>query len=102
MCSTTADSRVVVVVAGELDHQSAARLGEELETAVSSGARCVETDLRRVDFCDCAGLNALLAARSHSRDAGVRFVVSGPVKPAVARMFQLTGTDSVLLECEAA
>jgi anti-anti-sigma factor len=64
---------------GEVDHQTAARLSDELQTAVIGGARCVEADLRRVVFCDCSGLNALLAARSRCRDAGVCFFVSGPV-----------------------
>jgi hypothetical protein len=48
-------------------------------------------------FCDCAGLNALLAARGQCRDAGVGFLVSEPVTPAVQRLLELTDTGSVLL-----
>ncbi|UXY17482.1 STAS domain-containing protein [Streptomyces cynarae] len=95
---TTLDSRMVVSVAGEVDHLTAARLGDELGAAGLSGARWVEADFSRVGFCDCSGLNVLLAARSHFRDAGVRFSVFGPVAPAVERLFQLTGTGPLLQE----
>ncbi|MEV6742295.1 STAS domain-containing protein [Streptomyces sp. NPDC051104] len=98
LTSSTLDSRTVVSVAGEVDHLTAARVGDELGVAVLSGARWVEADFSRVGFCDCAGLNVLLAARSHFRDAGVQFSMSGPVAPAVERLFQLTGTGPLLRE----
>ncbi|MFM9709070.1 STAS domain-containing protein [Streptomyces galilaeus] len=62
-----------------------------------NGARSVEADFSRVVFCDCAGLSALLAARGHCQDAGVRFWVSGPVTAAVQRLLQLTDTGPLLL-----
>ncbi|MGW5665236.1 STAS domain-containing protein [Streptomyces sp. NPDC003758] len=64
---TTLDSRMVVSVAGEVDHLTAARLSDELGAAGLSGARWVEADFSRVGFCDCSVLNVLLAARSHFR-----------------------------------
>jgi anti-anti-sigma factor len=64
--------------------------------AILSGARWVEADFSQVDFCDCSGLRILLAARSHFQDARVRFSVSGPVTPAVDRLFHLTGTVRLL------
>ena len=97
VASATLDSRTVVSATGEVDHLTAALLGDELGAAVLGGARWVEADFSRVGFCDCAGLGVLLAARSHLRDAGVRFSVSGPVAPAVERLFRLTGTGPLLL-----
>ncbi|MEU5320330.1 STAS domain-containing protein [Streptomyces sp. NPDC021056] len=58
-----------------------------------SGARCVEADLSRVRFCDCAGLNVLLGAWSRCRDAGVRFVVFGPIGPGL-RLLHRSGSGS--------
>ncbi|MFM9709074.1 STAS domain-containing protein [Streptomyces galilaeus] len=97
VCSTSVAGRTVVAVTGEVDHQTATRLDDVLLTVIASGARCVEVDFSRVSFCDCAGLNVLLGARSRCLDAGVRFVVAGPVAPAVERLLQLTGTAPLLL-----
>ncbi|WP_374201630.1 STAS domain-containing protein [Streptomyces sp. ISL-22] len=69
----------------------------ELEAAMTSGARCVQADFSRVAFCDCSGLNALSAARSRCRAAGVRFCVSGPLMPEVRRLLHLTDTGPILL-----
>ena len=92
LTTTTVHSRTVVSVVGEVDHLTAAQLGDELGAAILSGARWVEADFSQVGFCDCAGLGVLLAARSLFEDAGVRFSVAGPVTAAVDRLFQLTGT----------
>jgi anti-sigma B factor antagonist len=100
--ATLHSSRTVVSVAGEVDHLTAARLGDALGAAILSGARWVAADFRQVRFCDCAGLSVLLAARSHFEDAGVCFSVSGPVTPVVDRLFQLTGTGQLLRRREAA
>ncbi|PWI11707.1 hypothetical protein DIZ27_02965 [Streptomyces sp. NWU339] len=77
-------------------------LNNELKAAALSGARRVEVDFSRVDFCDCAGLNALLAARIHCQELGVGFSVPGPVTPAFARLVQLAGVGPLLLMPQAA
>ncbi|WP_158101947.1 STAS domain-containing protein [Streptomyces swartbergensis] len=100
--STAVAGRTVVTVVGEIDHETAGRLGDDLKAAVLSGARRVEVDFSRVGFCDCAGLNVLLAARIHCQGLGVGFSVSGPVAPAVARLFRLADTDALLLVSQAA
>ncbi|MGX5207164.1 STAS domain-containing protein [Streptomyces violaceus] len=97
VCSETVDRRTVVTVVGEVDHLTADRLSEELESAVINGARSIEADFSRVAFCDCSGLSVLLAAHGHCRDAGALFAVSGPMTPVVKRLLQLTGTGPVLL-----
>ncbi|MEU7305267.1 STAS domain-containing protein [Streptomyces sp. NPDC007206] len=91
------DSRTVVAVAGEVDHLTAAGLDDALQAAVISGATHIEADFSRVAFCDCAGLNVLLAAHNRCRQAGVRFAVSGPLSPVVERLLQVGGTGPVLL-----
>src|ERR1700677_1318661 len=58
---------LVVGVSGEIDIASAPKLRDELLGALRRhGARLVG-DLGGVPFIDCAGINALLAARSHAR-----------------------------------
>ncbi|MEU1940509.1 STAS domain-containing protein [Streptomyces coeruleorubidus] len=97
VCSATVDRRTVVTVIGEVDHLTADRLSQELESAVINGAQSIEADFSRVAFCDCSGLSVLLAANDRCRDAGAFFAVSGPVTPAVKRLLQMTGTGPVLL-----
>ena len=51
----------------------------------------VTVDLRRVEFLDCLGLQALLEQHERSTAHGRRIdFVQGP--PAVRRLFELTGT----------
>jgi anti-anti-sigma factor len=57
------DGDITVRVRGELDMDSVEPLRSVLEDSVSRCARRVELDLSGVTFCDCSGLNLLLAAR---------------------------------------
>ncbi|WP_434598006.1 STAS domain-containing protein [Streptomyces sp. A5-4] len=97
MSSVWAGGRVVVPVVGEVDHLTSARLGSELDTAVTSGAQCIEVDFRRVKFCDCSGVNALLGARRTALEAGACLHLSGPLEPVVARLLQVMEAESSLL-----
>ncbi|MEU0948349.1 STAS domain-containing protein [Streptomyces canus] len=94
--STMAGDRVAVLVVGEVDELTLPQLSAELLAAVIGGPRWGEVDFRQVSLCDCSGLNALLSARQHAQEAGVRFGVSDPVTPVVERLFSLTGVDVVL------
>ncbi|MFJ9908924.1 STAS domain-containing protein [Streptomyces sp. NPDC101152] len=88
--------RMIIPVAGEVDHTTAPQLRAALLPALTSGARQVELDFTQVSFCDCSGLNTLLDAYHHARQTGVCFGVSGPLTPAVARLFALAEVESVL------
>jgi len=93
---TMTDGQMIVPVAGEVNPTTAPQLSAELISALTSGARCVQLDFSPVSFCDCSGLNALLGAYHHARETGVCFGISGPVTPAVGRLFALAAVESVL------
>jgi anti-sigma B factor antagonist len=61
---------LVVGVSGEIDIASAPKLREELLGALRRHGTRLVLDLGGVTFIDCAGINALLAARSHARLEG--------------------------------
>jgi anti-sigma B factor antagonist len=61
---------LVVAVSGEIDIASAPKLCEELLSAVRRHGARLALDLGGVTFMDCAGINALLAARRHARLEG--------------------------------
>ena len=58
---------LVVTVSGEIDIASSSKLREELLGAMRRHGARLALDLSGVTFMDCAGINALLAARRHAR-----------------------------------
>jgi anti-sigma B factor antagonist len=88
--------RVPVVRApDELDITNAGQFREALLAAAEHGARITVIDLSRTQFCDSAGLHALVAAHKRARAAGgeVRLVISDPH---VLRIFAISGLDQVI------
>ncbi|MFF8837357.1 STAS domain-containing protein [Streptomyces sp. NPDC015130] len=83
---------VVLVLNGELDHDTVAPLRTAL-TAHREAARVV-VDCSGLRFCDSTGLNVLLKARRRMLATGGRVDLSG-LQPPVDRMLQITGARSV-------
>jgi anti-anti-sigma factor len=84
----------VVTPAGELDHHTADVLREPLEKLAEDAIPTVVVDCSHLDFCDSTGLNVLLGARLKAEAAGGGVHLAG-MKPAVARVFEITGADAV-------
>lgn len=86
---------VVVAAHGEIDIATAGDVARSLRELIDAGFRRIALDLREVSFIDSTGLRAVLEARAASAEAGVEFaLVPGP--QAVQRLFELTGTVTVL------
>jgi len=81
----------VVVLDGELDQQSAPRLGEALERAAARGKRVV-VDLTELRFIDSSGLHVLLSGPGMTD--GRRAVVCPPGN--VARVLSIVRADAAL------
>ncbi|MEU5219153.1 STAS domain-containing protein [Streptomyces sp. NPDC020807] len=84
----------LLVPAGELDHHTAALLRTPLEAALDAGRSRLVVDCSALDFCDSTGLNVLLGARLRADAAGGGVHLVG-MRPAVARVFRITGADAV-------
>ncbi|KUJ66708.1 metal ABC transporter substrate-binding protein [Streptomyces albus subsp. albus] len=84
----------VVTPAGELDHHTAELLREPLEKSVEEGRVRLVVDCSQLDFCDSTGLNVLLGARlkAEAQGGGVHLAA---MRPAVARVFEITGAEAV-------
>jgi anti-anti-sigma factor len=92
--SDTSPGVVTVVVAGEIDLDTAPAVRDEVLRHLQGGAT-VHLDLGEVTFMDSSGLHLLLATRRRAAEVGaaLRLVrVSPPVPPLVV----LTGTRAVL------
>jgi len=85
----------VVRTPEEIDITNAGYFRAALLAAAEREAGLTVTDLSRTQFCDSAGLHALVAAHKRARTAGgeVRLVVSDPH---VLRMFTISGLDRVI------
>ncbi|MBD0693952.1 STAS domain-containing protein [Streptomyces sp. CBMA123] len=88
-------SERIVTMAGELDRDSADALRTVLARPLHDGIRRIVVDLAELRFCDSTGLNILLQARLDAEAAGRTLDVVRP-RPIVARLFEVTGTDTVL------
>ncbi|MFE2523161.1 STAS domain-containing protein [Streptomyces sp. NPDC059382] len=85
------DGTRVIVCSGDLDSATTEPLREALRAAERDGIRKTVLDLAAVSFADSALLNTLVQA--HRRQ---RLVVVGPCHLQVARLFQVTGTHTLL------
>ena len=92
--SRSADDTLVLSVQGDIDLATVGTLAEHLDH-VCERADAVTVDLRRVGFLDCMGLRELLRLHEAGVATGCRVgFIQGPA--AVRRVFEMTGTLSVL------
>ncbi len=85
----------VVVAPEEIDITNAAGFRAALGEAARRGPRGFVVDMSRTQFCDTAGLHALVGAHKRAGAEGgeIRLIVTGA---AVARIFAITGLDDVI------
>jgi anti-anti-sigma factor len=89
------ESAVHLVLTGELDISSAARVEEALAKIEAEEPAVVLLDLRGLEFMDSTGLRTVVSADARAREQGRRVVVvRGP--EAVHRIFNVTRLDERL------
>jgi len=89
------DDHTIVTICGEIDLYTAPRLHSELAGLLADDmpARVV-IDMSGVEFCDSTGMNVLLSCLRRARERGGELEIAAP-KPAVRKILQVTGLDSV-------
>lgn len=85
----------VVATPAEIDITSADALGLALRKAAAYGPGPLVVDMTRTMFCDCSGLQALIAAHKRARADGRQVVLVIP-STTVLRVFAITGLDRVI------
>jgi len=85
----------VVVTPEEVDITNAGGLRTALLEAAGNGPGRLVVDMSRTQFCDTAGLHALMLAhkRAVAESGDIRLVVTSA---AVLRIFAITGLDDVI------
>ena len=81
--------QVVVALSGDLDVNKEAHICA-LVTTVAIRVPWLIVDLAGLEFTDCAGMRALVAAAKQARQAGADLVLAAP-GPLVLRVLDLTG-----------
>ncbi|WP_406058860.1 STAS domain-containing protein [Streptomyces sp. NBC_01077] len=90
----TVDASELLAPVGELDHYTAELLRSPLDEALDAGRSRLVVDCSGLEFCDSTGLNVLLGARLRADAAGGGVHLVG-MRPAVARVFHITGAEAV-------
>jgi anti-sigma B factor antagonist len=85
----------VVTLPVEIDVTNADAVREELLAVMDHGAALLIADMSKTNFCDSAGVSALVRAfrRAATSGSAMRLVVS---TPAVQRVLSITGVDRLL------
>jgi anti-sigma B factor antagonist len=84
----------LLALRGELDLASRHELEREIVRAESIGFESMIVDLSALEFMDCSGMHALLAAHRRAHAAGRQMSLRrGPRE--VHRLFELAGVDQV-------
>ncbi|MET9949963.1 STAS domain-containing protein [Streptomyces sp. NPDC006339] len=88
----------VCTIVGDLDFDTRESVQGELAALVEEGTSprppALVVDLSQVGFCDSSGLNMLLRTRAAAEAVGTELRLAG-VAPAVMRVLELTGADTV-------
>ena len=86
--------RDVVVVVGDLDGATVARLHELVGTLITSGSRDVVLDLRHMTFVDSTGLGGMLRSRQLLADLGGSLVLRSPTD-STRKVLTMAGLDGI-------
>lgn len=89
-------ARMVIALAGELDHHGAHRLDDVLHELLVAPVDCVEVDATALTFVDSSGLRSILMVRAKADDIGATFRVSTG-SPVVERVISIAGLAGQLL-----
>ena len=96
--TTTAqdDWRASIELRGEFDSANADELRAALDGHLDAGRRVLRVDTRRVTFIDSCAVGAIVNAHARCNAEHGSLILTG-VQPRIARLFQITGLDHVLL-----
>ena len=92
--------RVIVGLAGELDHCCAQRVRRELDALIADPAvRWLILDFSALQFMDSSGIGVILGRYRLLRDRGGQVAVTR-MNAHVARIFHMSGMDRVIRQLD--
>lgn len=96
--TTTAqdDWHASVALVGEFDAANSTALRAALDEHLDAGRVVLRIDTAGVSFMDSSAVGAIVHAHARCHDEHGSLIITG-VQPRIARLFQITGLDHVLL-----
>ena len=92
--------RLIVRLAGELDHYCAQTVRRELDMMISDrSVRTLVLDFTTLQFMDSSGIGVILGRYRLLRDRGGQVAVIH-MNPHVARIFHMSGLDRVIVNLD--
>ena len=92
--------RIMVRLAGELDHCCAQTVRRELDALIADpSVRSLILDLTALQFMDSSGIGVVLGRYRQMRDRGGQVAVIH-MNPHVARIFHMSGMDRVIVNLD--
>ena len=88
-------SATTIALSGDLDMATVPLLQETLVRTEADGVAALMIDLVEVTFVDSSALHAFAAARERAVASGCQLLLFG-AKPQIRRVFELTGSVSLL------
>ena len=90
------DGTVVLTPTGDLDLATCDQFERRVGELIAEGGHTITLDLSDLDFVDSTGVSVLVTLRAQLRNRGGNLSASQP-RPAVAKVFEVTGLDHLLL-----
>ena len=92
--------RLIVRLAGELDHYCAQSVRRELDSLIADRSiRWLVLDFSRLQFMDSSGIGVILGRYRQLRDRGGQVGVIH-MNPHIARIFHMSGMDRVIRQLD--
>ncbi len=91
-----APSPIIVRLPAEIDLANASGVSDELNQAIAAGTPIVIADLTGTDFCDSAGIRALLIADQQATASGAELRLAMPDQGGVPRVIAVMGLGRLL------
>jgi anti-sigma B factor antagonist len=91
-----APSSTIVRLPEEIDLANAPDVTDELSKAIATGTPIVIADLTTTDFCDSAGIRALLIADQQATASGAELRLAMPDHGGVPRVIEVMGLERLL------
>jgi anti-anti-sigma factor len=92
---STGERSARVLVAGELDLATSAKLDRALTQALTDADEVV-LDLSKVSFIDSTGLSTILGGVTTSQLNGGKLTISSPLSPQATKLFEIAGMRAAL------
>jgi anti-anti-sigma factor len=90
------DWHASIALVGEFDAANSGALRAAMDSHLDAGRRVLRLDTAGVSFMDSSAVGAIVHAHARCHDEHGSLIITG-VQPRIARLFEITGLDHVLL-----